>query len=416
MKMKIIFNKFLLYSTLLIVLLAAGCTDLRGTYEEYLGDGEIVYTGKIDSTIFRQGFGRVQMEGYTYFAKTAKKIVIEWDDKQKVVNIADVLSDGRCKILIDDLEERNYVFKVHTLDASDNRSIVETFQVQVPNERFIAEQRPRQIESVKANEKNMVEILLANMAVGYAQVQLEYKDSKGANVVVMVPPSESKVEINDFQYGGTLKITPIAKPSEIAIDSVIFTSSDYPLPTDKFIDRSKFVAMEMASDAPQLGGSAVNMMWDGNNNSVMHSNHGVGVPNHVTIDLGAEYNLVKGRIIMRDIFIWCPFEYQIWGLSADKDPLLCEPDVPDNFDNKDLWVTQSKAKGWVNLTDNGTQDYATRVAHNLSADFNLDRDKKVRYIRYRPIRVYQNEGDNLAHEGYGVYASTGELYFFADPD
>ena len=92
-----------------------------------------------------------------------------------------------------------------------------------------------------------------------------------------------------------------------------------------------------------------------------------------------------------------------------------EPTVPDDYNNKDTWEAESIAKGWVNMTDASTINYVCRPANNKEETFKLNNSKKVRYIRYRALKVWEREADaNMITEGYGAYFCTSELYLYKD--
>ncbi|MDD3036548.1 DUF4998 domain-containing protein [Bacteroides sp.] len=393
----------------------SSCTDLTGTFEDFQGDGEITYSGKIDSLVIKEGLNKIQVEGFLYYAGTAKEAVIQWEDQQKIVSLDGYSKNDRLAVLVDNLKEGLYVFKVFTLDKDKNRSVISTLQANVYGEKFIAAQNPVSYTAT-FTERNTVEIEWADIPK-LSKAVLEYTDNQDNLQQIDILPENAKTVIYKFKPGTSLKITTYVKPSEKALEYIPLKPEYYKLPDELYdpemIDRRLFKNMAMASDAKQNHGGVVENMWDGNDETYMHTTDNLGVPCHITLDTGEENYLTEGKITMRSIFIWCPSQFQIWGLPDVEDINAHEPSVKDDFNNKDAWETESKAKGWINLTEDGNQSYAVREANNRIATFKLNGTKKVRYIRYRAIKVWEREADtNKIMEGYGAYFCTSELYLY----
>lgn len=404
------------YLSLFVGMVAlSSCTDLVGTFKDFQGDGEITYSGKIDSLVIKEGLNKVQVEGFLYYAETAKEVVVEWEDQQKRLSLDGYSKNDRLAFLIDNMDEGLYVFKVYTLDKDKNRSIISTLQANVFGEKFIAAQRPVSY-SATFTERNTVEIEWTDVPKMHKAI-LEYTDTQNELRQITIIPGNAKTVIYKFKPGSLLKITSCVKPSEKALEYIPLEPEYFTFPLELYdpemIDRALFKNMAMASDAAQNHGGVVTNMWDGNDESYMHTSDNIGVPCHITIDTGEENYLTQGKVMMRSTFIWCPSQFQIWGLPDVEDINAHETSVPDDYNNRDAWETEAKAKGWINLTDNGTQSYATREANDRQAVFNLNSDKKVRYIRYRAIKVWEREADTgKIMEGYGAYFCTSELYLY----
>ena len=419
------YKKNLRVIVLVCAIIFSGCTDISDTWEEYRGDSETIYVGRIYPAIIRPGNLRVQFLGMTNYAANAKQLVIEWGDNKKTYEMANIMThempdlineENLCAVLIDDLAEGNYVFTFYTLDRDGNRSVKEDLDGIVFGDNYISAQAPRDIEKLEAMPNNTIEIIFGQVS-SYMEVVLSYNDQEGTPQQIVVTPDISSIIIDDFELGGEMKISHQAKPSAFALDYVEIKVDTYTFPEYLSIDRSGFVNMALLSDAAQGHGGNVANLWDSNADVVMHTADNVGVPSHVTIDMGTAMQLVKGRVEMRSIFIWCPYRFQVWGLPELEEGQTIqdyEPSVSDNLANSDQWETESLALGWVNLTaENGTTGFATRESNSSSATFDLHGTQKVRYIRYRALKVFENEGDyNNKQDGSGAYFCTGELYLF----
>lgn len=98
------------------------CDGMDAHYKDLIGDGPIVYIGKVDSLKALAGRDRVQIEWRKLLDPRAKKAVVFWDNGVKSVEVA--LEPGKdMKYIIDGLAEGTYVFNVYTYDDLGNSSI-----------------------------------------------------------------------------------------------------------------------------------------------------------------------------------------------------------------------------------------------------------------------------------------------------
>lgn len=232
------------------------CTDLTGTFKDFQGDGEITYSGKIDSLIIKEGLNKIQVEGFLYYAGTAKEAVVEWADQQKIVSLEGYSKNDRLAILIDDLAEGLYVFKIYTLDKDQNRSVISTLQANVFGEKFIAAQHPVGY-SATFTERNTVEIEWTDIPK-MSKATLEYTDAQNNLQQMEIVPGNAKTVIYPFKPGSSLKITTYVKPSEKALEYIPLEPEYYTFPSELYdpemIDRTLFKNRTMASDASQNHG------------------------------------------------------------------------------------------------------------------------------------------------------------------
>ncbi len=413
MEKKKIFRYIVAVQVVLTALLA-GCTNLVSTYEEYRGDGEIIYVGKVDDVLIREGLNRVMMELDLHYARTAASLVVTWEGGSKTVDLTGVSRDHKFSLLLEDLEEGQYEFTFTTYDEKGSRSLIETHSGYAFGERYIEAQTKRILQSFTLMSNNNMELIWSD-ADDYCEVTISYNDSNGNRIEQMVLPSVSRVVIKDYEVGSVLSVSNIAKPSENAYDHVDLGVDYYNFPEFLTVDRSGFTDMALPSDAGQDYAGVVANAWDGNTETFTHTADGFGAPSHFTIDMGLSAKLGLGKLYVRSGFIWAPNRFQLWGLPdiGDDDINDYEPSVTDNLANQDEWETQSLAKGWINLTDYGATNYAVRVAHSQSVEFDLDYSTAVRYIRFRPLNVYVYETDAAPTNGTGAYVSISELYFYS---
>ena len=90
-------KKILLLVTLNFMIIHS-CTKMDSVHERYL-DGEIIYSGKLDSLQVRSGYYRVQVDGQTRFLGNSKKVFVEFEDRKEsfkaLITSAGILIFGR---------------------------------------------------------------------------------------------------------------------------------------------------------------------------------------------------------------------------------------------------------------------------------------------------------------------------------
>lgn len=190
------------------------------------------------------------------------------------------------------------------------------------------------------------------------------------------------------------------------------TQSIVPLYEQK-LDQSKFAEYPLPGDAEVYEGSAISNIWSGNymgdnninSNSFFRSANGVGVPHHITFDLGVTAKLGRYVLWQRGTYI-SPYTFvyagggirrwEIWGST--------NPNALGSWD------------GWTKLLDceiekpsglpagQTTNDDITAAQAGHQFTFSSD-SPPVRYIRIRITNTWGGTG----------YSWFGQVSFFGDP-
>ena len=109
--------KILLFIGLLTNLFYS-CGDMDSIHREYL-NGEIIYSGKLDTLNVRPGYKRAQIEGYTKFLGNSNKVIVQFDDRSEEFVITG--NEGEImSMIIENLEESSYEFDVQSQDKNGN--------------------------------------------------------------------------------------------------------------------------------------------------------------------------------------------------------------------------------------------------------------------------------------------------------
>lgn len=113
------------YFAVIIILLAlieSSCNKMDSTYRDFLKDGPITYTEKVDSVRAYAGRERMLLTWNPITDPRVTKVVISWSSGSGSIEVP-IASEKDTLTLIEGLEEGNYVFDLYTYDAADNRSV-----------------------------------------------------------------------------------------------------------------------------------------------------------------------------------------------------------------------------------------------------------------------------------------------------
>ena len=379
--------------------IAASCSDINEMQQEWLDRGETIYAGKIDSLSARGGMKRIQIVGNTRYARSAEKCIVRWNDQSKEFLLSDITQGESVNILLEGLEEGNYQFFINTLDKSGNRSIVEECFGYSYGESYISMQNPKRIVSTSADFSGAT--LVWNTVDNAVKVRIDYRTKDLNPVSRELPGDVESTLIEDWEWGGEIKITTFVLPEENALDLIELTPVtagfvDYPegkVPTDKF----KVVALP--TDIKGNGwGTKIEGLWDGIVGKIAangYHNESAMMPHHFTIDMGINADITSLETWGRDDNnIRNPRHFQVWG-RATLDG--AETTLP----SKDAgWENEAREKGWILICDGLNKDnYYNR--HTVDPEI----AKNIRYIRYRAIESW------TASE---QYSCLQELVFFTN--
>jgi hypothetical protein len=119
--MKKIFHVSLML--LATIFLFSGCRKMDTNYKDYVVPGGLVYPGKALATT-HSGQSRVEIVWPKGVDRSVVKAKIYWNNfaDSVVVDIASITTDS-VKVMINNLEEKNYTFVIRTYDAQGNKSV-----------------------------------------------------------------------------------------------------------------------------------------------------------------------------------------------------------------------------------------------------------------------------------------------------
>lgn len=398
-------NKIIgLFVWILTGLIFQSCSDITDMQREYLDRGETLYVGKIDSVKFRGGLNRVQMEGLLSYTRSASRCVISWNDQSKEYNMDEIRQGDTAKVLMDNLAEGTYRFTVQTFDKEGNKSVPEEYYGYVYGEEYKLTQSPKGISEMLPQPYNIV--LKWNISDNAIKVRFTYENTEGQMISAVLPGNIKETVVADWKKGGKIECITYTLPEKNALDTIALDPyiQYFPTEVEYEISKSTFKAARLATDILGNGyGGKIEGIWDGvigsGESNRYHSADKEGIPHHLTFDIGVYADLSRFKIYGRvGYHNWNPKHFQLWGTDSLEDAETTLPSTDPG------WEAEATAKGWKLLID------ATNSDPEANA-FNFDKEKtkNVRYIRYRALEVF-----GPPTTGEGAYGCVQEMTFWAD--
>lgn len=288
--MKTYINKTFLICILILLTAIISCSKMD-EYKDYIKDGEISYTGKIDSVLVLTGDGKVIITGLFMSDPKVVKCRVYWDNKNDSVDIPVKKTHG-----VDTLyhpimlPEGFYNFEIYTYDKLDNRSIVVYANGESYGDLYKASISNRFIKSaIQIDGVTTIEWSNIDPTLGAFQTQLNYTDNEGIMKNYKVQISDKQTILSDHKAGTQLNYDTWYRPDTLCVDT--FRTAMATLDVTMKIDKSAWTittdSEELEGEGP-INGRAICAI-DDDVNTFWHTKHpGRGdtpFPHYLLIDM-----------------------------------------------------------------------------------------------------------------------------------
>lgn len=233
MKHKI--KKYFLHSFVVLLAIAGlgSCTTQDAGYENFIKNGEISYTGMIDSLKIYSGHNRVQVNGLFIADPKITECRIFWNNRKDSLVIPITRTQGvdTLRVIIPNLAENIYSFEVRTYDKLGNKSIAVTSIGKVYGERYQMSLINRPIVSTMlVSPKLTINFATMDTSTGVYSTEVTYTNTAGVLTTVVVPyfiystvPNtapviNTSVIIPDYK-SGSFSYRTLFKPDPTCIDT-----------------------------------------------------------------------------------------------------------------------------------------------------------------------------------------------------
>lgn len=228
------------FAFLLIAGAISSCTSMDEGYKDFIKDGEISYTGKIDSLHVYAGKNRVKVEGLIISDPKVSEVRIFWNNrKDSVVELINRTSGvDQLSVIIPDLDENIYNFEVITYDKLGNSSVPvsqigTTYGIRY-EATLTAVIMNRKVVFAKANGANVTVTLegLNDFTKNSVHTKITYTATDNTQKEVLVLPNELNITITDYKTGTDFDYSTAYKPVPGSIDVFYTPEAFFGVPTD----------------------------------------------------------------------------------------------------------------------------------------------------------------------------------------
>ena len=226
--MKTIYNNIKLFFLITIgISITYSCQDMNEVHKDFIKEGEIIYTNKVDSLITLAGKDRVQISGNISFAYNITNIVVSWnkgEDKQVFAYTKTKKDTDTLNLIVSDLEEKSYEFKVFSKDSEGNSSISVTLFAASYGEKYRSNLEARRINTFLYSGTDAV-ITLGISNEYQRDSEIKFTDNSGAEVTVLVARDIANASLPNVDLSKSIEIRTYFVPT-LADDEGVETSID----------------------------------------------------------------------------------------------------------------------------------------------------------------------------------------------
>lgn len=224
--MKSIFKQTLISALLLLTLIS--CEHMNDFHYEYIKDGETIYLTKMDSVVCYPGMNRVLINGVLDQAFGVEQIKVYYNNGQDSVlmDYDQQYALDTVELLLEDLEEKSYVFDIYTINDQGNRSVrVGAFATAYgENYRQNLQTRILDSDSTRNSVIYLTWIPGDEMERGF---EVKYTRNNNEEVVISIPQDSAYSILEDYKEG--LSCRSLYIPEETALDTFASDWANYEL-------------------------------------------------------------------------------------------------------------------------------------------------------------------------------------------
>jgi len=218
----------------------SSCTSMDEGYKDFIKNGEISYTGKIDSLHIYSGKNRVKVEGLIISDPKVSEVRVFWNNrKDSVVELINRTAGiDKLSIIIPNLTENIYNFEVITYDKLGNSSVsvskVGTTYGMRYEATLLATIMNRKVVNADVNGANANLTLdgLNDFTKNSVYTKVTYTATDNLKKEVLVLPSQTSVSISDYKTGSDFDYSTAYKPNSGSIDVFYTPEVFFGVPTE----------------------------------------------------------------------------------------------------------------------------------------------------------------------------------------
>jgi len=266
------------------LLLHGACSKMDSTYEDFIKDGSIMYTGSPDSVYVMPGNERLQLRLFLS-DKTAHKARVYWNNRSDSA-IFELNQQSIADLTFEHLPESSYSFDIYLYDDKGNRSVKTTTVALVYGSQYLEGLLPRAIRNA-IYQNDTTTIVWGATDPTVLGTTIRYINKSGVEKEVYSPLAQTSIALldYDFEHHPDFSYSTSYLPDTLAIDtfSTAFIKVAAQGPPIEY-DRSNWVASGDDYDGARVPSN----MLDGSTSTVWHMSKSHGYPHEFMMDMQEE--------------------------------------------------------------------------------------------------------------------------------
>jgi hypothetical protein len=266
---------------------------MMDTHRKYLEGGETIYAPKVDSLVFHNGKGRVQLWFWLLESPNVRSVDIFWNNYADSLSVPVTPSTGldSMAVYVPLTEERSYTLYIRTTDVFGNHSLAEMGSATSYGAIYESTLANRGVKSAET-AGSITEIQWYGIADGYVCSEVRYTGMNGEARTVRALPNETSTLCPDAKAGSTYEHRSLYVPVN-SIDT--FYLEWTPIAPLVKLDKSLWSVISWSDEQADDGGGAVVLIND-NLSDYWHSQWrapAAQLPHWAIIDMGAPKEILK---------------------------------------------------------------------------------------------------------------------------
>jgi len=340
------------------------------------------------------GMNRAKLTWVVIDAKVSK-FIIHWNNKLDSMVVPAVNTGETAdsvSVIVENLEENNYLFEIVSYDEKGNKSIKEEVAAKVYGGSYVGSLLNRALKR-STSMSGTANIYWGTPEQTDVGLEVNYTDISGTLRKVKVAQTDTLTTLLNYKNGSQFSYRTFFLPDTSSFDTVStqFVIPPAPVVTYPEVNRSKFAGYVLPTDATTAWGWTLPMLWDNNyaEGSGFHT-FDVPMPMNFTIDLGVTTSLHEMKIWQRTVNLYDGGNlrnFEIWGSTA--------PAANGSYTGWTKLGTFASIKPSGQATGYTTADgnYAKAGESFIFAEDIPD----IRYIRFKVFKTWAGNNPGSAH-------------------
>lgn len=223
---------------LVLVLLAGACSKIDDYRTQFMADGPIIYTSKMDSVQAFSGKHRVEIQGLFSSDPNIVRYSIFWNGGQDSIEVPVDRTSGvdTPRVIITGLPEGQMSFEIRTYDNVGNKSVPVFVTGSIFGDYYQSSLVNRGLVDASMQQDGSARLTWVdvNSDAGLLQMSLSYTDSHGLEHDTLLPsiPTGQTTVLPMYKVGSAIRYVTAYLPTPTAIDTFYVAEQTHSVKAD----------------------------------------------------------------------------------------------------------------------------------------------------------------------------------------